>query len=59
MAETHECKTARLLMLKAVLATVIERVMQDGLQADTVLVHHLLMAKVRVEDLLKIRREAA
>jgi len=46
-------------MLKAVLATVIERVMQDGLQADTVLVHHLLMAKVRVEDLLKIRREAA
>ena len=57
--ETHECKVARLLMLKAVLVTVLRRVMQDGVQADAILVHHLVNAKLRVEDLLDGDVEAA
>ena len=59
MAETHECKIARLLMLKAVLVTVLRRVMQDGVHADTILVHHLVNAKSRVEELLKADVKAA
>lgn len=52
MPIVSECQRARWLMLKAMLDEILVLVMKDGLRADTVVVHHLVNAKLRLEDLL-------
>jgi len=53
MNPAAEHQVARLLMLKAVLTLCVKNVMKDDVRADTVLVHHLVNAKLRVEELLR------
>lgn len=54
-----EHQAAQLLMLKAALTLCIQKAMWEGVLSDVELVHHLVHAKLRVEDLLAGKEKAA